>query len=263
MIPPSGRSRDHARPTLRRFAVSSTRRGRTGDAHAQASVRSSVLVRCAPLPDRRARDPPRLQHRLARLRRTAAEQRARDRERARHPGPLHPVVRAAGVRSALAADHRPVAQPAAARRRGLAACARRRHRHRLEVRLPHRRQAHLESRRLRHRGAAVRVGRRLDFARRLGLDRVVRGAGRLLRHPGAAGRAPLRHRDLLPRQPRRAAVRPRLVARRPAGDPAASAAERSAADLHVLHDLRSAHLAGFAARPLHLRRLGRRSPRTT
>src|SRR5262249_25335040 len=55
---------------------------------------------------------------------------------------------------------------------------------------------------------------------------------------------------------RRAARRPRALARRSAGDPAAPAAERLAADLRVLHDLRSAHVAGFAARPLPVRARG-------
>ncbi len=125
---------------------------------------------------------------------------------------LHLVVQAAGVRSALAADHRAVAEPAAARGRALAACARRRHRHRLEIRLPHRRQAHLESGRLRHRGAAVHLERGVDFARRVGLDGLVRGARRLLRDPGAARRAPLRHRDLLSRRATR-----RSCSRAPSG----------------------------------------------
>ncbi len=43
--------------------------------------------------------------------------------------------------------------------------------HRLEVRAAHRRQAHLESGRLRHRGAAVHLQRRLDLARRNGARR--------------------------------------------------------------------------------------------
>ena len=90
------------------------------------------------------------------------------------------------IRSALAADHRPVAQPAAARRRAVGACARRRHRHRLEIRAADRRQAHLESGRLRHRGAAVRARATCGFRPALGLDGVVRRAARLLRHPGAA-----------------------------------------------------------------------------
>ena len=51
--------------------------------------------------------------------------------------------------------------------------------HRVEIRAAHRRQAHLESGRLRHRGAAVRdAGPRLDLARKLGLAGVVRGAAR-------------------------------------------------------------------------------------
>ena len=79
----------------------------------------------------------------------------------------------------------------------------------------------------------------------------------VLRDPGARRGAPLRHRDLLHRHARGAAVRARALARRSADDPAASAAERLAADLHLLHDLRPAHLAGLAARPLHLRGLGR------
>ncbi len=43
----------------------------------------------------------------------------------------------------------------------------------------------------------------------MGLGGLVRRAAGLLRHPGAARRAPLRHGDLLPRQPCRAAVRAR------------------------------------------------------
>ena len=103
----------------------------------------------------------------------------------------------------------------------------------------------------------------LDFARQLGLDGLVRGAARLLRDPGARRRAPRRHRGLLLRHARGAAARARALARRSAGNPAASVAERLAADLHVLHDLRSAHLAGLAARTLHLRGIGRRDWRTT
>src|SRR5205085_12085252 len=68
-----------------------------------------------------------------------------------------------------------------------------------------------------------------------------------------------RHRGVLLRRPRGAAVRARCVARRSACDPAAPVAERLAADLHLLHDLRSAHLAGLAAWPLHLRGIGRRA----
>ena len=142
--------------------------------------------------------------------------------------------------------------------------ARRRYRDRLEILAAHRRQAHLESGRLRHRGAAVRdTGPRLDFARKLGLAGVVRGAARVLRDPGARRRAPLRHRDLLLRHARGTAVRPRALARRSVRDSRASAAERLAADLHLLHDLRPAHLARLAARPLHLRGLGRGDRRTT
>ena len=48
----------------------------------------------------------------------------------------------------------------------------------------------------------------------------------------------------------------RALARRSARDPAAPVAERIALDLHLLHDLRPAHLAGLAARALHLRGLG-------
>src|SRR5262249_20430633 len=66
----------------------------------------------------------------------------------------------------------------------------------------------------------------------------------------------LRRRTVLPRQPRRAAVRARRLAGRSARHSAASAAERLAADLLVLHDLRPAHHARLAAWPLHLRALG-------
>ncbi len=143
-----------------------------------------------------------------------------------------------------------------ARRRALAACGRGRDRHRLEIRAAHRRQAHLESGRPCHRGAAVHLERRLDLARAMGLGGLVRRAPELLRDPGAARRAPLRHGAVLPRQPCGAAARARLVARRPARDPDSSAAERLAADLRVLHDLRSAHLARFTPRPLPLRGVG-------
>ena len=115
--------------------------------------------------------------------------------------------------------------------------------HRLEVRAARRRQAHLEPGGFRHRRAAAHVAPACGFrpasgARPSGWPRFV-----LLRHPGAARRAPLRCGDFLPRQSCRAAVRARLVARRPAGHSDASAAERLAADLLVLHDLGSAHHA--------------------
>src|SRR5262249_61249615 len=73
----------------------------------------------------------------------------------------------------------------------------------------------------------------------------------------------LRRRTVLPRQPRRAAVRARRLAGRSARHSAASAAERLAADLLVLHDLRPAHHARLAAWPPHLRALGgpARAPR--
>ena len=44
----------------------------------------------------------------------------------------------------------------------------RRHRHRVQIHVPHRRQAHLESRRLRHRRPAVHATRRLDIAGPMG-----------------------------------------------------------------------------------------------
>src|SRR5262245_55196968 len=94
----------------------------------------------------------------------------------------------------------------------------------------------------------------------MGLGGLVRNAARLLCDSGAARRAPLRHGAILSRQPRGAAVRTRLVAWRPDRHPDPSAAERLAPDLHVLHDLRSAHLARCAAGPLPVRGLGR-SPR--
>ncbi len=61
-----------------------------------------------------------------------------------------------------------------------------------------------------------------------------------LAHPRAAACAARRHRALLSREPRGAAFCPRSLARRSAGDSAASAAERLAANLRLLHDLRSA-----------------------
>ncbi len=84
----------------------------------------------------------------------------------------------------------------------------------------------------------------------MGHQRLARGAVGVFRDPGAAGRAALRHRAVLPRQPCRAARCPRRLARRSAGHSAASIAERVAADLRLLHDLRSANGAGFAPRPL-------------
>src|SRR5215475_7021520 len=230
---------------------------RGGNADAK-NPRTSVLVRCAPLSDRRPGDASDLQSRLARLRGQAAEQRARHRRRARHPGLVLARFRFAADRSALAAHNRAVAQPAAARRRRVAACARRRHRHRLEIFPPDRRQAHLQSGRLRHRCAAGEPGWRVDLAWPVGFHRMVCGAPRLLRHPGAARRPPLRRRHLLSRQPRGAARRPRAVAGRSACHPAAPAAERLALDLRVLHDLGPAHHARLAPRPLHLRAVGGR-----
>ena len=101
--------------------------------------------------------------------------------------------------------------------------ARRRDRHRLEIPVADRRQAHLESGRLRHRGAAVSAsshvwispgswGSTVWFAALLAFFAIL-----VLRR-----RAPLRHRDLLPRQPRRAAAGARRLARRSARHPAAS-----------------------------------------
>src|SRR5882672_2951765 len=90
----------------------------------------------------------------------------------------------------------------------------------------------------------------------MGLGGLVRGAPQLLRDPGAARRTPLRHGAVLPRKPCGAAARAGLLARRPARDPAPSAAERLASHLCVLHDLRSAHLARRAARPLPVRGVG-------
>src|SRR5262245_54374034 len=142
----------------------------------------------------------------------------------------------------------------------MAACGGRRDCDRLEIRLAHRRQAHLESGRFRHRGAAIDLERRLDLARTMGLAGPVRNAARLLRHPGAACCTPLRHGAVLPWQPCGAVVRARLVARRSGHHPDPSAAKRLAPDLHVLHDLRSAHLARCAAGPLPVRGFGR-SPR--
>src|SRR5262249_18508746 len=93
----------------------------------------------------------------------------------------------------------------------------------------------------------------MDFARPVGLGSLVRGTSLLLRHPGSAGGAPLRHRDFLSWKPCGAAVRARSLARRSAGDPAASTAERLAVDLRLLHDLRSAHHARRAAWPFAFR----------
>src|SRR5262249_39112818 len=95
-----------------------------------------------------------------------------------------------------------------------------------------------------------------DLARTMGLGGVVRGAARLLCDPGAARRTPLRHGAVLPRWPRGASVRARLVARRSDCHPNSSAAKRLAPDLRVLHDLRIAPLTRCAARPLRVRGFG-------
>src|SRR5262249_32760258 len=197
-----------------------------------------------------------LQFRLARFRRAPAQQRAGHRKLARDTSAVLALLRPAKHRPALAPDHRAVAESALARRSSLAACACGRDRDRLQVRARHRRQAHLESGRPRHRGAAVHLERCVDLARTMGLGGVVRGAARLLCDPGAARRTPLRHGAVLPRWPRGASVRARLVARRSDCHPNSSAAKRLAPDLRVLHDLRSAPLTRCAARPLRVRGFG-------
>ena len=174
------------------------------------------------------------------------------------------TLQAAEPRPALAADHRAVAVAAAARRRPVGACARRHHRDRLEIRAAHRRQAHLESGRLRHRRAALHgPGRSVDFARAVGHQRVVRGTHLASSRSWCSPRA--RRADMaLFFLGSHAAL---LLARAfwlgdPLDDPAASTAERLAPHLRVLHDLRSAHHARFAARPLPVRVLGRAARRT-
>ena len=173
---------------MRRFAVPSVRAWGTGRRRTCRSVCSiPVLVRCAPLPDRRALDAADLQSRLARFRRPAAEQRARDRPPRSPPRSSARAVRAAAsiLRSPLItglslslllrAD-----EPWLHALAGVIA-------HRLEIRAAHRRQAHLESGGLRHRGAAVRApGGVWISPGAVGLDGVVRGAAVLLRDPGAA-----------------------------------------------------------------------------
>src|SRR5438105_10233308 len=104
-----------------------------------ALAAAPILVGCAPLSDRRARDAPDLQSRLARFRRQTIAQRARDRRRAGDAGGVLALLRAAAPRPALAADYRAVAEPAAARRRPLAACARRHAPHPVEIRAADRR----------------------------------------------------------------------------------------------------------------------------
>src|ERR1700732_3942679 len=91
----------------------------------------------------------------------------------------------------------------------------------------------------------------------MGLDGVVRGAALLLCHPRAACGPPLRYRHFLSRKPCRVVVRPRGLARRSLRRSTPSAPERLAADLRLLHDLRSAHRAGLAARAFHFRAFGR------
>ena len=122
------------------------------------------------------------------------------------------------------------------------------HRHCVQVRAADRWPAHLQSGRLRHRRTAADVERRLDFARAMGHQPLARDPIGVLRHSGLAGRATLGHRAVLSRQPRRAAVCPRLLAGRPARHPVASTPERIAPDLCVLHDLRSEDIAGFTRR---------------
>src|SRR5262249_61026165 len=101
-----------------------------------------------------------------------------------------------------------------------------------------------------------RPGGCVDLARPVGIGGVVRRPPLLPGDPGAARGAPFRHGDLLSRGAWHIAGGAGAVAGRPAHHSAASTAERIAADLRVLHDLRPAHHAGLAARPLHLRRVG-------
>src|SRR5262249_60952722 len=101
-----------------------------------------------------------------------------------------------------------------------------------------------------------RPGGCVDLARPVGIGGVVRRPPLLPGDPGAARGAPFRHGDLLSRGAWHIAGGAGAVAGRPAHHSAASTAERIAADLRVLHDLRSAQHAGLAARPLHLRRVG-------
>ena len=174
-------------------------------------LRVPFLVRCAPLSDRRARNAADLQYRLARFRRAAAQQRARHRRRAGNAGGLHalfelpafdprsPLITGLSLSLLLRADDAWLHALA-----GVIA-------HRLEIPA----------------SASTASTSGIPPASRswcccspsngvwispgaVGLDRVVRGAARLLRHPRAARGAPLRHRDLLSRQPRRAAAGARL-----------------------------------------------------
>src|SRR5260370_16091402 len=78
----------------------------------------------------------------------------------------------------------------------------------------------------------------------------------LFRHHGVARGAPHRHCDLFFPEPRSTSLRPRRLARRSVGDSAASITERFTSDLHLLHDLRSAHHPGFPARTLSARLRG-------
>lgn len=212
-----------------------------------------MVVGCAALSDRRAGHPARLQPRLGGLRRTAPQQRACHRRGARNPGALYLCVCAARIRPPLAPDHRPLAEPAAAHAGAIAARRCRRHRHRLEIRFSGERQAHLESCGLRDSGSAIGRERGVDFAGTVGIDGMVRRAPVLLRNSRPARRATLRYRHLLSGRACNFAAAARSLARRPARDPAASAAKRFAADLLLLHDLGSAHHAGFAPGALHVR----------
>ena len=91
-----------------------------------AAPADGPMRRRASLPDRGAGEPARLQFRLPRFRRAAAQQRAGDRERARRRRPVLTGLAAGDDRPALAAHHRIVAQPAAARRRAVDPRGRRR-----------------------------------------------------------------------------------------------------------------------------------------
>src|SRR5262249_54195364 len=75
--------------------------------------------------------------------------------------------------------------------------------------------------------------------------------------PGAPPGSPRRCGAVLSGQSRRAPPRTRALARRSLDDPAASAPERLAPHLLVLHDLRSADHAGFPPGSLPVRVFGR------
>src|SRR5262249_31592799 len=110
-----------------------------------------------------------------------------------------------------------------------------------------RRQAHLQPGR-----RPVSGYRRASAARISGLPLCS-----VLRDPGAAGGAPVRHCNLLSREPRHAPFRAHLMAGRSGRHPTASAAERRATDFYLLYDLGSAHEPGLAAGAFPVRARGR------